>query len=469
VLGGGVTGLTAALLLARDGNDVVVVERDRFESGDAEASVAWARRGIPHYLLPHAFIPRGRTELRRHLPDVYNALLAAGADEIDAVRVAPGGERRPGDDELRYVGVRRPVIEWALRRAVRAEPGVTVRDGVRVEGLRVEHGQVTAARLDGADLESDVVVDALGRRTPTDRWLAEAGISRPPVEQTDCEVVYYARYYRVRSGHVLPDGPWLFGPRGDLGYLGFATFPGDNGTFAALLAVPSGVPEWRAFKDAAVFEAAVAAIPALVRWVEPGAVEPITDVLPMAGLRNSLRSTDGLAATGLVPAGDALGHTDPVLAHGLAFGLIHAAALAAALREHWNLGDAAQAYTSTVMPALRERYELAGALDAQRHRGWCGATLDFAGPDGDYALFSMAAAAQVAMRDPDVFRVFVRRLSLLDGLDVLDDDAVLRARIHDEYRRIAAVPRRPSGPDRDAMVTLTKEAVRAIAGPRTAG
>jgi cytochrome P450 len=39
----------------------------------------------------------------------------------------------------------------------------------------------------------------------------------------------------------------MLSPRGDLGYLGFASFPGDNGAFAGLLAVPTGVKEWQVF------------------------------------------------------------------------------------------------------------------------------------------------------------------------------------------------------------------------------
>ena len=61
----------------------------------------------------------------------------------------------------------------------------------------------------------------------------------------------------------------MLGPRGDLGYLGFATFPGDNGTFAVTLAVPTGEPEWRVLNDPVRFETAVASIPALRLWVDP--------------------------------------------------------------------------------------------------------------------------------------------------------------------------------------------------------
>jgi hypothetical protein len=75
------------------------------------------RKGVPHFIQPHAFIPRGRVELTQHLPDVYDDLLKAGARDVDVGSKIPG----PGissDGDLSYFAVRRPVIEWALRRGL---------------------------------------------------------------------------------------------------------------------------------------------------------------------------------------------------------------------------------------------------------------------------------------------------------------------------------------------------------------
>src|SRR4051794_15516881 len=254
VLGGGVAGLAAALLLARDGHRVTLVERDPLPGGAPEEAPGWPRKGIPHFLQPHAFIPRGRAELRARLPDVYAALLAAGAQDVDLRPKLPGGAPVPADEDLQYLGVRRPLLEWALRRAVAAEDRIEVHAGEHARGLTVERGRVRGVRLDGGQVPADVVVDALGRRTPTPSWPAGAGPAAG-IESSDCGVVYYSRYYRCRPGFELPDGPWLLSPRGDLGYFGFSTFPGDNGTFAAVLPVPPGVPEWRRLKEAAAYDA----------------------------------------------------------------------------------------------------------------------------------------------------------------------------------------------------------------------
>ena len=120
IAGGGVAGLAAALAVARRGHTAVVVERDRVPAQDGPAGAfAVTRPGILHFLQPHAFLPRGRRELRELAPDVLAALADAGAEEQD-LACKLRGPREPADEDLVYLWVRRPLIEWALRRAADA-------------------------------------------------------------------------------------------------------------------------------------------------------------------------------------------------------------------------------------------------------------------------------------------------------------------------------------------------------------
>jgi 2-polyprenyl-6-methoxyphenol hydroxylase-like FAD-dependent oxidoreductase len=175
VAGGGVAGLAAALAVARAGHDAVVLERDVVDAdGSPGGAFDVERRGIPHYFQPHAFLPRGRRLLSDWASDVLDALLEADPQDL-ALKLR--GPRQPGDEDLVYLWVRRPLIEWALRRAAAAEPAVEIRAGLRVTGLLMgENGAPRAAGVavhDGDPVRGDVVVDA--RSLPLPSGLAAGG------------------------------------------------------------------------------------------------------------------------------------------------------------------------------------------------------------------------------------------------------------------------------------------------------
>ena len=240
IAGGGVAGLAAALAVARAGHTAVVIERDPVEASESwEAEFEVDRRGIPHFLQPHTFLPRGRRVLRELAPDVLAQLLAAGAEPQD-LAAKLHGPRTPGDEDLVYLWVRRPMIEWALRRAAAAEPGVELRTGTHVEGVVME-GVTRGRGRHGAAARSagDIVVDALGR------YRCPAGWPRADADPEDSGATYYCRYFELADGAEHLDWPVL-NPRGDLGYMGFNTFRGDNRTYAIILLVPGTDRELKA-------------------------------------------------------------------------------------------------------------------------------------------------------------------------------------------------------------------------------
>lgn len=460
VLGAGTAGLTTALALARAGHRVVIIERDALERTSPEAAFGWQRRGIPHFLQPHALIPRGRKEVRAHLPDVYAALLQAGAEDLDLRPKLPG-IAQADDEELAYLGIRRPLFEWALRGAVLDEPRIEVRDRTRVTGLVGNSGTVRGVQTESGSLAADLVIDALGRTGPTPDWLLASGIPRPDIETAECGVVYYCRYYRVREGKTLPDGPWIPTPRAMLPYAAFSSFPGDNGTFGAVLAIAPHDRELKVLRDGRAFEAAISTMPALHAWTS--LAEPITPVLPMGSLQNTFRHY-GRDGRHFVPVGDALCHTNPMFALGLSQSVIHAFALARALDRCADLDSAAAVYHAQVEPEALERYALVTAVDAARGRLWQGEAVDFAHRRGAYQLFVMAAGAAAALVDPDVFRAFVRRTGFLDRTDVLDTNVALQERIEAIFTSLNSRPRPPAGPSRERLLAVIAEATQAPAG-----
>jgi 2-polyprenyl-6-methoxyphenol hydroxylase-like FAD-dependent oxidoreductase len=452
VAGGGVAGLSSALALARAGHEVVVAERDAVDPGaPPEAAFEVERRGIPHYFQPHAFLPRGRRLLAEWAPDVLDLLIDAGADPQDLAEKLRG-PRQPGDEDLVYFWARRPLIEWALRRAAAAEPGVEMRGGARVTGLMLEeNGARRAIGIvvdDSEPLSGDFVVDALGRYRCPPAW------PRPEAEPTDSGAIYYCRYYRLAEGVEHLDAP-ILNPRGDLGYMGFNVFRGDNRTFAVILLAPSADHELRALRHEGAWEAACAAITPLGAMTSPDYGLPITGVMPMGGLMNVDRTGEPGVA-GIASVGDGFCHTDPAFAYGLSFSLAQAQALARSTAEAPDPGAIAERYRAAAGPEARERYVLVCETDDARSRRWSGEPVDPTRRDGCYPLFSFVGALAAAPHDDLVLRRTIGRIGLLDRIEVFDRDDVLHERIETILEELGAP--QPPGPPRDELLARLAEA-----------
>ena len=181
VLGAGVCGLAAGMLLARDRHEVTVLERDPAPVPEScgEAWERWTRGGVPQFRQPHYLQARARHVLDAELPDVRDALVTAGALRFDTLGMAPpslASSAVPTTSGFVTLTARRPTLEQVVARAAAAEPRMAVRRGVAVSALttRSHSGvpHVIGVRTESGDeLHADLVVDATGRRSPLPRWL----------------------------------------------------------------------------------------------------------------------------------------------------------------------------------------------------------------------------------------------------------------------------------------------------------
>src|SRR4051812_47198003 len=90
VCGGSVVGLSAAMMLARDGHDVTVLEADpAVPVPPAQAWEAWTRCGVAQFHQPHSFFARFRRTWDEELPGLTDELAAAGCVRRNDLDVLP--------------------------------------------------------------------------------------------------------------------------------------------------------------------------------------------------------------------------------------------------------------------------------------------------------------------------------------------------------------------------------------------
>ena len=461
IVGAGICGLGTALLLARDGHDVTILEKDDHELPDspADAWEQWSRRGVAQFRQPHNFMPGLRRVLEKELPDVQEALRDAGAARFDLLNPKPFEDptTHPIDDALWTYTARRPVGEWVFADAAAKEPRVSVRRGVKVERLLAGEAErdgiprVAGVRTsDGEELNADLVIDATGRGSRSPAWLEALGARTPYTEQTDFGFRYYTRYFQgempVRRGGVLTS----------IGTISILTIPGDNGTWSVTVLTSSDDNALKTLADNDPWMNVVGACPLHAHWLGG---EPISDVLTMGGIADRFRRlvVDGRpVATGLACVGDACACSNPSAGRGLTVGINQAVLLRDALREgledpldfQMHFEELTERHVAPWYRAqvARDSYRFA-EIEALRRGD------EPPRPEGAYApmheLFMSMAA------DPVLFRATLEYVGTLTPVeDVLERDEV-KARLAAvrDSRRGSPSPRIP-GPDRSRLLAL---------------
>lgn len=430
VIGAGMAGLWSAMALAGPDREVTVLDRDPPPPpGGADAAFDdWQRRGVGHLRHSHAFLARLRTLARDRHPGLLDALLAEGVRELGFEGSLTDQHKRgyvpaPIDRDLAILTSRRTTLELVMRRYAEGLPGVTMRPQTFVKGLTTVPGDtpiVTGVVLeDGTELAADLVVDAQGKGSLAYEWLEGLGVKIPESAET-CGVIYFTRHYRLRPGFEEP-------PRGtgsttgDLGFLKFGVFPGDNGCFSITLCVPEVEEEMRkAIVDPEVFDGLCRQLPGLVPWIDPERAEPTSRVFGMGQLESRWRemAPEGKPAVlGFFPVGDGVVRTNPLYGRGCSFAAVSAHLLADALAATKDPAQRLMTYRAGVERELRPYYEVMRKADRSAIRRARAALL----PPKPATLKSKLAKSfledgvAIAIReDVELLRAFLRGFHMLE-------------------------------------------------------
>jgi 2-polyprenyl-6-methoxyphenol hydroxylase-like FAD-dependent oxidoreductase len=464
VCGGGICGLGTALLLAADGHQVTVLERDRSTLPDSaeQAWEAWERHGVAQFRQPHNFMPGLRQVVEAELPGVYEGLARAGAYKWDflglLLPLLPDQSPRPGDDRFSFWTSRRPAGEWVFGHAAQNHPGIEVRRGIQVTelvtGAPVRPGipQVTGVRTaEGEEIRADVVIDAMGRRSKGPGWLAAVG-ARPPEEiAEDSGFTYYTRYFAGAVPEMI--GP----PLAPIGSISILRLPGDHDTWSVTIFSATGDQPLKRLRDAAAWTRVIQACPLHAPWLEG---ESITDVLPMSGVMDRYRSfvVDGRpVATGFFAVADAWACTNPSAGRGLTVGFKHAVQLRDVLRADTSdpyaqaeefhrrtQSDVAPWFWSQISADRARLAEIEALCEGRDPR-----------PPSDPVASLIGDLNRFVAADPDIGRAFLSYVGTLtpiqqtaDRPEILERLATLKEAAKDQP------PLTIPGPDRENLLAL---------------
>jgi 2-polyprenyl-6-methoxyphenol hydroxylase-like FAD-dependent oxidoreductase len=471
IVGASAAGGFAALLLARAGHEVLVVEKDRLELAcDIESAARSAFRSTaPHIVQPHIVLARCRQLLVEHLPDVYEHLLDAGVVEAPLATQMPptlaDTAPRPGDEQLTMLMTRRSTFDWVLLRAMVDQRGVTLRRGLAVTGLVAVPGEpphITGVRTSEGDLPADLVIDAAGRRSPMDHWLKAIGAHAGATAWAECGVAYFSRHYRLREG-AAPPAPLTTRIVEALDEFTVGIWGSDNGVMQVVVAPLAMDHRFKTLRYPEVFSAVLRCIPTYAAWLD--ALDPITEVYPMGGLHNTLRRlvVDGApVATGLAAIGDSVCTTNPTLGRGLTLALSGAVDLLAVIdaRDDERVALALRSdelVAEHVVPYFEDQAVAdAARLAMLRHHIFGAPAPAAAASASDRVTYPQIRAA--ARFDPTSFRALWRLMGMIGRPDEIYTDPDVVARTHETIHEHGSGPSLLQPPRDRVLAALDQDA-----------
>jgi 2-polyprenyl-6-methoxyphenol hydroxylase-like FAD-dependent oxidoreductase len=413
VLGGSMAGLGAARALANHFDRVTLVERDELTASSD------LRKGVPQAQHAHGLLPSGYQILSDYFPGLMDELVAHGAIRGDITGdflwYQYGGWKLRADSGLEAIVVSRPLLERKVRDRVLALPKVTLLQGHigenpvfdsrtrRVTGLSVKELSTGTT----ATIDADLVVDALGRGSPSPKWLASWGYGQVTETSVPIEVGYATGVFERRAGDLYDSiGAVIAGtaPQSTR----FAAILGAEGnrwivTLAGCLRdyPPTDFSDWKTFASSLPTSDALD----LVKDREP--IGPIASYRFPANRRCHYEKLANFPG-GYLVTGDALCSFNPLYGQGMSVALSEAHALDRCLAAGDGDGDLAKRFFREAGRIVESPWAIATGEDYRYPQ------VEGRRPPG-FGIVSryMARAHRVATRDPVVLQRFFRVASLL--------------------------------------------------------
>jgi 2-polyprenyl-6-methoxyphenol hydroxylase-like FAD-dependent oxidoreductase len=207
VIGGSLTGLMTARVLADHFDAVTVLERDRIDAQPA------LHQSIPQGNHVHSLLLGGQQVMASLYPGFIEQLATLGAVRCRAgkevVFYLPTGKafsmtgkvREPRDLGFDITCHSRELLEYCVRCCTLRHPNITLERESTVQELVATDGRIHGVHYNQAgaahSLATDLVVDAGGRRSQAPRWLTGLGFQAPENTTIGVDIAYASTRFRV--------------------------------------------------------------------------------------------------------------------------------------------------------------------------------------------------------------------------------------------------------------------------------
>lgn len=376
VIGGSVTGLTAARVLAGYFAKVTVIERDHLVEGPEY------RKGLAQAYHAHTLLARGQALMNELFPCLVDELLANGAVAVDPRReIAFYYERnwrqlRNSQDRL-SIYASRPLLDSILYRRVAAMEGVdflyerevtglaTDEAGQRVTGVRVRDRR---APFSGEEIiPANLVVDASGRNSRAPQWLRSLGYEAPSDTIVNSFTGYASRIYRRPENFDQPWKTLYIRPSAPGDRRGGIIIPlEDDRWHVTLVGVDKDYPS----NDEASFMQFARSLPSEKLYEAIKDAEPLSKIHAYRRTESRRRHYESLPAylEGLLVYGDAAYTLNPVYAMGMTASVLGSVALDQSLeaqvsRGYNDVDGLARDFQNRLSRALQRPWDLVASQD----------------------------------------------------------------------------------------------------------
>ncbi|MFF2412447.1 FAD-dependent oxidoreductase [Streptomyces sp. NPDC058092] len=369
VLGGGLTAMVAAAVLAQHVDAVTVIERDRLPDTPQQ------RPGVPQARHTHTLMDGGARALDSLLPGFLDRLMAAGAHRNNlpgnVVMLSAQGWMERFTSHRNSYTCSRNLLDFVVRDLALSNERITVIDHHQADDLIGDSHAVTGVRIrsretkETRELGADLVIDATGRGSRIDHWLRALGLPEIQESTIDCGEAYASRVYRAPQGAEkgFPMINILADPGSGRPGRGVALLPIEDGCWMVTLGgTRGGEPptDEEGFQHYVRHEVRHPLVADLIAGAQP--VGPIHG---NRSSRNRRRHFERLPAwpSGLIVLGDAVTTFNPVYGHGMSVSARGGLALRAGLQRHGPDPTAAFSIQQAVAKAAEDAWTIATTQD----------------------------------------------------------------------------------------------------------